>query len=340
MNVVAITGPGQVELVNRPDPVVDDNYAVIRIDSAPMCTEWRSFQTGRVTDTLGHEAAGVVVAVGPRCAVRMGTRVVVMPQDPCGRCELCLAGNYIRCQSTRNPLDVCGSPNGRATFAQLCIQQDWMLLPIPDDVSTLHAAMACCGLGPAFGAIERMNVTPNDTVLVSGLGPVGLGVVICAAARGSRVIGLEPNPFRASLAKELGAECVIDPTADDAHVRLMDVTSRRGADFSVETSSTDSGPGFLHSCTKIGGQMASIGWGGPVNMRDIVGRGVSIFGQWHWNHVNDGEAMFRLIRRVEPLLDRFITHRFALSDVQKAFEVQASGTCGKVVLLPNGPQSS
>src|ERR1019366_8940635 len=139
-----------------------DNYALIRIHAAPMCTEWHAYRDGKVGDVLGHEAAGEIVDAPPGGRWRIGDRVVVMPQDACGACSLCLAGNNIRCQSPRDPLDVCSSQTGRATYAELCIQHDWLLLGVPDDISIDHAGMACCGLGPAFGAMQRMDVNSTD----------------------------------------------------------------------------------------------------------------------------------------------------------------------------------
>ena len=332
LKVVAVTGPGRAGLVERPDPKVADNYALVRIEAAPMCTEWHAYRDGTASDCLGHEAAGIVVDAGARSGVAKGTRVVVMPQNPCGKCEPCLSGNWIRCQSPLDPYAICDCTTGRATFAELCIQQDWLLLPIPDDVSTEHASMACCGLGPAFGATSAMEAGPGDTVLVSGLGPVGLGCVVCASVRGARVVGIEGNPYRSSLAKELGASAIVDPADPEAHDKLLELTAGRGADKSIEASSQESAPAFLLQATRIGGQMASIGWGGPVNMRDVVARGVTVFGQWHWNHLRDAEAMFETIRRARPLIDKLITHRFPLDQVREAFELQLTGRCGKVVL--------
>src|SRR3972149_3597995 len=67
------------------------------------------------------------------------------PQYPCGKCSLCLAGEYIHCQHCVDPLALCGSTTGTATYAQYCIKQDWLLIPIPAGMSYDDASMACCG---------------------------------------------------------------------------------------------------------------------------------------------------------------------------------------------------
>ena len=84
-----------------------------------------------------------------------------------------LGGAYIHCQNGVNPLDMCGCEAGTSTCAQYCIEQDWLLLPIPAGVSYDHAGMACCGIGPTFGAMQTIGVGAFETVLVTGAGPVG-----------------------------------------------------------------------------------------------------------------------------------------------------------------------
>ena len=336
MKVVAITGRRECALADRPDPVVKDNYVLIKITAAPMCTEVAAYRNGELSDTLGHEAAGEVVEVAQLGRVKVGDRVVVMPQNGCGRCDLCLAGEHIRCQSPRDPLKECGSQSGRATYAQYCIQQDWLLYPVPDDISIEHASMACCGLGPTFNAVHRMNVVSTDTLLISGLGAVGLGGVINARLRGARVIGVEANPWRTSLAMRLGAEAVIDPNDADALQKVLELTQGRGADKSIEASSAESAPGFLLRATKINGEITTVGWGGPIFARDLLAKGITFRAAWHWNHLADAEAMRKTIRASGESIDILISHRLPMSRVQEAWELQIKGECGKVVLNPWG----
>jgi L-iditol 2-dehydrogenase len=261
---------------------------------------------------------------------------VVMPQNGCGRCDLCLAGEHIRCQSPVDPYAINGKKLGRATYAQYCLQQDWLLYPAPKELSIEHASMACCGLGPTFTAMQMMEVNGLDTVLISGLGPVGLGGIINARLRGARVIGIEGNPYRAALAKELGAETVLDPAAPDLQQQVKSLTGGKGADKSIECSSTEAAPATLANLTRINGQLTSVGWGGPIDMKTVVSRGLTVRGAWHWNHLRDGEAMRRTLIAAQPYLDTLITHRFPMSKVKEAWEVQATGMCGKVLLDPWG----
>ena len=334
MKVAAVTGPGKAEVVEVPDPTVADNYCLVKITAAPMCTEFHGLAKGNPTHSMGHEAAGVIVDVGPRAGLAKGDRVVVMPQNPCGRCHLCLAGEHIHCQHPRKWKDICGCDDGRATFAQYCIQQDWLCWPIPDDISDEHASLACCGLGPTFNACRLMGVSGDDTVIVSGLGPVGLGGVINATHLGARVIGLDLSPYRLALARDLGAAEVIDPTAEGALDRILELTGGIGADKVIETANTAESVKFGAEAVRRKGQLAFVSWAGELPVRTIVAKGLRIHGAWHWNHQTHGRAMLGVLGANAAKFDRMITHRFGLTRIADAFACQESGQCGKVILDP------
>lgn len=97
MQVVSITGERHCSLVERPTPKASGDMVVVQVEVAPMCTEYKSYAADHRTDCLGHEAAGIVGEVAQPGRVRLGDRVVVMPQYPCGCCALCLRGEYMHC---------------------------------------------------------------------------------------------------------------------------------------------------------------------------------------------------------------------------------------------------
>ena len=188
MKKAVIAGKGQAALVDVPVPRPVRNWALIKVHAAPMCTECKAFLSGHRSEFLGHEAVGEVVALDQPGRVQVGDRVVVMPQYPCGVCELCVAGDYIHCQHNADFEEFTGSPEGRATYAQYLLKPDWLLPKIPDGVSYERAGLALCALGPSFGALAAMAVGAFDTVLITGAGPVGLGGVVNAKHLGARVI--------------------------------------------------------------------------------------------------------------------------------------------------------
>ncbi len=336
MNVAAITGGRQAWLVEREKPAAHGPFAVVRVRVAPMCTEYKAYRDGQESDRLGHEAAGEVVEVAQEGPVSVGDRVVVMPQYPCGKCELCLAGEFIHCEHNVDVHAVTGNETGRATMAEYVIKQHHLLVPIPDGMSYEHASMACCGLGPTFGAMERMRVDAFDTVLIVGLGPVGLGGVINGAYRGARVIGVETNAYRAELARELGAEVVIDPAEEQAAARLKELTAGRGVDCGIDCTGVPAGQLLLLDAAKRKGRTAMVGEGGDVTINvaaHLLRKGLVVHGVWHYN-LGLAPKLMRMIARLGPKLDRLITHSFPLEKLAEAFELQLTGQCGKVLLKP------
>lgn len=333
MREIIINKKGQIEILKHPTPEPQKDYVLIRITAIPMCTEWHSYKDKNEAQSLGHEAAGIVEAVGPQVhRVKIGDRVVVMPQDSCGACPLCLAGDYIHCVNAVDPFTINGVSYGRATFATHCLQQERLLVPVPADISDKHASMACCGLGPTFNATQLMNVRSYDTVLIAGLGPVGLGGVINATHLGARTIGLDPSPYRAELAKQLGAEAVIDPTQKNALEQIFDLSG--GVDKAVETSNQPVSPPLLIEALQPKGHLALVSWTGEIQVPRIVAKGLTVHGAWHWNSLRDTDAMFDVIRRNRAKLDKVITHTFPLEEVEKAWYIQISGQCGKIILQP------
>ena len=102
MKVAAIFGERKGGVIDVPDPKPKDNWVLVKIHAAPMCTEYKGFTGGRKTTSLGHEAAGEVVEIAQPGRVSVGDRVAVMPQYPCGTCPLCVSGDYIHCQQSAN----------------------------------------------------------------------------------------------------------------------------------------------------------------------------------------------------------------------------------------------
>ncbi|HUT25655.1 MAG TPA: zinc-binding dehydrogenase [Sumerlaeia bacterium] len=333
MQIVKIVGERRAELVDAPDPRAKDEFVVVKIHAAPMCTEYHAFKAGNVCQSIGHEAAGEVVEVAQPGKVKAGDRVVVMPQHPCGKCHLCLKGEYIHCQNNLDVAKVAGYAHGTGTYAQCVLKQDWLLVPIPEGMSYEHAGMACCGLGPTFGAMQRMAADAFDTILISGLGPVGLGGVVNAVHRGARVIGVDGHPYRAALAKELGAQAVVDPSDENALGKIMDLTGGIGVDKAIETSGFAEAKPLLMNAVRRNGHAAFVGWSGQVDVSTIIAKGLTLHGAWHWN-LGDSPRMMRVIAESGQLLDKHITHTFPMSRVQEAFELQVTGNCGKVILHP------
>ncbi len=335
MKKAVLLGERQAGIVDVPGPCPKEDWVVVKVHAAPMCTEYKRFLSGQPSDYLGHEAAGEVVEVAQPGRVRVGDRVVVMPSYPCGGCELCVAGDYIHCQHSTDVAAFTGSREGSATMAQYLLKPDWLLPPIPDGVSYEHASLACCALGPTFGAFDAMGLSAFDTVLITGAGPVGLGGVVNARFRGARVIVAEPAPWRAERARQMGAT-VIDPRQADALEQITQLTDGRGVDSAVDCSGDGTAQRLCIDATRRKGKVAFVGESYeplPITVSpDMIRKGLTLIGSWHYNLKLFPQVM-QVIQR-SPLIDQLISHVFPLSRIQEAFEVSAAGETAKVILKP------
>jgi L-iditol 2-dehydrogenase len=336
MKKAVILGERQAGLVEVPDPQPKEDWAVVKVHAAPMCAEYKGFVAGQKADFLGHEAAGEVVAVAQPGRVKVGDRVVVMPQYPCGKCPLCVAGDYIHCEHTYDVAQFLGTREGTATYAQYLVKPSWLLPAIPEGVSYEKASLACCALGPSFGAFERMGLSAFDTVLITGAGPVGLGALANARYRGARAIVLESVPWRVQRAQEMGAAAVLDPREEGLAVRIKELTGGVGVDCALDCAGNVQAERLCIDATRRKGQVAFVGeCGNDLAIRvspDLIRKGLMVFGSWHYNL-----SLFPLIMQViqrSPLMDLLISHVLPMSQIQAAFELSASHETAKVILKP------
>jgi L-iditol 2-dehydrogenase len=336
MKKVVVDGKRLATLVDVSDLMPVGNWVVVKVHAAPMCAEYKSFVGGARDGSLGHEAAGEVVAVAQPGRVKLGDRVVAMPLYGCGRCALCLSGDYIHCQQQPDFAMATGQNEGRATMAQYILKQDWLLMPIPEGMSYERGALACCGLGPSFGAMQTMGVSAFDTILITGLGPVGLGAIVNARFRGARVIAVESVPWRVERAQAMGVTAVLDPRDDGVLAQIMELTGGRGADCALDCSGNVQAERLCVDATRRKGKIAFVGeCYDDLTLRispDMIRKGLTLIGAWHYN-LNDYPKIVQVIQE-SPLIDQLISHVIPMSEIQAAFELSASHETAKIILHP------
>lgn len=336
MKKAVILGERRAGLVEAPDPVPVENWVVVKVHAAPMCAEYKRFVAGDKADSLGHEAAGEVVSVAQPGRVKVGDRVVVMPLYACGKCELCVSGDYIHCEHSPGFPEAVGSGEGRATYSQYLLKPDWLLPAIPEGVSYEHASLACCALGPSFGAFQTMGLSAFDAVLITGLGPVGLGAIVNARFRGARVIAVESVPYRVERARQMGAEAVLDPRQEGVAEKIKELTGGRGVDCALDCSGTVAAERLCVDATRRKGKVAFVGeCFDDLAIRvspDLIRKGLTVVGSWHYN-LQHFPSVMKVIQE-SPLIDRLISHVIPMSEIQAAFELSASHQTAKVILKP------
>jgi threonine dehydrogenase-like Zn-dependent dehydrogenase len=335
MKKVAIIGVRKTALVDGPDPKPKGDWVLVKVQAAPLCTEWKAFEAGGACDQLGHEAAGEVAAVDQPGHVRVGDRVVVMPLAPCGVCALCRQGDYIHCEHSYDFKAVHGSLDGSATVAQYLLKPSWLLLPIPEPMSYERASLACCALGPSFGAFEVMGLSAADTVLITGAGPVGLGAVVNARFRAARVLVAESVPWRIRRAAQMGAT-VLDPAAGDVVAQVKDLTGGMGVDAALDCSGTVPGERTCIEAARRKGKVAFVGECAedlPIRVSpDLIRKGLTVIGSWHYN-LYGFPAILRVIKE-SPLIDLLVSHVMPMAAIQEALALCASKQCAKVIVKP------
>jgi 2-desacetyl-2-hydroxyethyl bacteriochlorophyllide A dehydrogenase len=212
MAAAVYQGEGRINIEELPVPTLDADAVLVEVSHCGICgTDLHLVleRFARPGTVLGHEWAGTVVAAGAAAAGdwEPGARVVWNPQAGCGTCRACRRGRPSVCLR-REPPDYLGF---RGAFCQYVTADPGRLLRIPGSLSTRAAALT----EPTAIALHTVNlsgVTPDDRVLVTGAGPVGLLIVAVLRTRGVRDITVsEPAPRRRDRARAVGAERVVTP---------------------------------------------------------------------------------------------------------------------------------
>jgi L-iditol 2-dehydrogenase len=336
MKMAVILGERRAGLIDVPDPQPKDNWVLVKVHASALCTEYKAFLVGRKLNLSGHEGAGEVIAVAQPGKVTVGDRVVILPQFPCGKCALCLAGDFIYCENNYDFEEFVGSKIGIGTFAHYVLKPDWLLPPIPEGVSYDHATMAIDGIGASFGAFQAININASDTLLITGLGPVGLGAVVNARFRSCRIIGVEPISWRRERALQMGIDFVFDPGEPDLLRKILALTGGKGVSCALDCSGKVQSQRLCIDATQRKGRVAFIGETNDVLAirvsPDMIRKGITLVGSWLYN-MSDYYKVMQVIQQ-SPLIDLLISHSMPMSQIQSAFELLASGESAKVVVNP------
>jgi len=334
MKKVVISGVKETKIVELPIPVPFEDWVLVKVHAVPICTEWKAWKVGR--HYPGHEAAGEVVAVAKPCEVKVGDRVTVMPGMPCGHCDLCRQGEYIHCQSSSNYREFVDYKIDGDTHVQYLLKPSRLLAPMPDGVSYEKGSLACCALGPVMGACDNMNVDPFDVVLITGLGPVGLGGVVISKFRRAKVIGVDCSEYRRNKAVELGADLVLDPDNPDIVNIIKSFEQGKGPSACLECAGEVSAQRLCIDTVRRRGKIALIGECGddlPIRASsDFIRTGITLFGQWHYN-LNLIPKIMQVIKE-SPAVDKLISHVVPMSGLSEALALNAAEQTAKVIMKP------
>ena len=282
----------------------------------------------------GHEPCGQIVAEGPGLRrFKKGDRVIVYHISGCGVCNDCRRGYMISCTSHHRAAYGWQRNGGMAPY-MLAEEKDLVLLP--DELSYVDGAQVACGFGTVYEGLDRVGISGNDVVLVTGLGPVGLAALMLAKAMGAnKLIGIDVIDERLALAQELGLADHVLKAAPDNVAEILALTGGKGVEKAIDASANDSARLTAIQATRKWGKILFIGEGGTVNFqpsRDIIHDQKTIYGSWVTSIWLMEDLVERIVRwGIHP--EDLVTHKFTLDQAGEAYSLMASGKSGKVAVV-------
>jgi alcohol dehydrogenase len=343
VKAVVLAGVGDVRVEEVPDAeLLEPTDAIVAVRAAAICGAdlfplhglTPGFENGTV---MGHEFAGVVVDKGDAVSgVEVGQRVVNTSMVADGTCPACRAGRVTQC-SGRALFGYSGVyprlDGGQAELVRVP-QADRALRALPDEVSDDAAVFLADILPTGHGAVVRGGVSPGDTVVVVGCGPVGPMAVLCAAGVAGRLIAVDGVAARRGLAERLGAEAVEPERAADA---VAEATGGLGADVVIEAAGSAGGLDASLKLARGRGVVSVVGahfepdypldnalmFERELTLRFSIG-----------DPTADGALLLGKLASGELDPTAVITHRLPLADAAEAYRLFDSREATKVVLTP------
>jgi Zn-dependent alcohol dehydrogenase len=348
MQAALLESPGGPMVVDRID-IADPGAGQVRVRVA-HCGVCHSDLTVAASGlaplpvVLGHEAAGIVDAVGEGVtSLEEGDAVVLTPLPPCGRCYWCVRGEPGVCINSRSIMSAtfldgstglsrAGQPVyrglGVGAFAEQVLTHETGAIKVPDDTPLDVACVLGCAVQTGVGAVlNTANVEAGATVLVLGLGGIGLSVVQGARVAGaSRIIVSDPVEARRKAAERLGATDVIDPDRDDVVSTAFAITDV-GVDYAFEAAGRAALVSVGLDAVRPGGTAVCVG-APPIDESITIAPAVVFSASekklvgcllGSSNSIRDIPRLLALWRSGHLDLEALITTRRSLTEINEAF---------------------
>jgi S-(hydroxymethyl)glutathione dehydrogenase/alcohol dehydrogenase len=349
--------PMVVERIGLRD--VGPNDVRVRIDATGVCHSDLSLAHGVLAQplpaVLGHEACGTVLEIGSEVTgVTVGERVIPLWITPCGDCMHCVRGEAHLCVtgSARGAepyaLSAAGEPIypglSVGSFAEQTVVPAAAVVKVPDDITSAQAALLGCAVTTGVGAVTKTAaVTQGSSVLVVGLGGVGLAAVQGAKLAGaSTIIATDRNPAKADLALKLGADHFV-AADDDTRKAVRGLTGGQGADYAFDCVGSPTTIRAAWGMARRGGSVCVVGIGGKDDK--VVFSALELF---HFartltgcvagslDAAHDMPRYFEHVRAGRLDLAAMVTGQGHLGDVERALADMVVGQGIRTLITPSG----
>ena len=337
--------PGNRELQIREFPVPEPGHGqvLVRMKASSLCGSdlraiYRPIDQGTGPEAYrgviaGHEPCGIIERVGPGVArFKVGDRVVLYHIVGCGLCPECQSGWQISCSRPERAAYGWQRDGGHADFL---LAEERTLVALPDELSYLDGAMVACGVGTAYAACLRAAVSGHDRVLITGLGPVGLGAAMLCQALGAQVVGMDTMPERRDLAAQIGVGEIVGGEGDTLREHLRAITHGHGFEVAIDCSGNAEARHLCLEMAREWGRVVYVGEGGSVSFAPsplLIHKQLALYGSWVCSVPQMEDLLERLVRwHLSPA--KMVTHQFRLDQAREAYELFDSGRTGKVAIV-------
>ncbi len=336
--VKAEAGPGaQLRDIAIPEPPRDG--VLVKVKAVSLCGtdlhvfNWDSWSAARVKPplTMGHEWAGEVVACGPDVqGLSIGDTVSGESHAVCGHCRQCRTGQGHVCRNTR----IFGVDTNGCFSDYFAVPQASVLRNDPSVPP--HVACIQDPLGNAVHAVQVGEIA-GMSVAVLGCGPIGqFAIAVCRALGSGRIFATDVSPYRRALAEQLGADCVLNPLADDVDAVIDRETLGEGVDVVLEMSGAVPAVRQAMRLARPGGRVSLMGIpSAPVEIdisEDVIFKGLTLHGVVGRRLYGTWITMQNLLANGRLDIAPILTHRLRFDQFEEGFALMQSGQCGKVVL--------
>lgn len=305
------------------NPRMDE--VIIKVKYSAICGTdlhlYRGETPAKYPVILGHEYAGEVLMVGSSIRTfKPGDRVVGSYMVSCGKCRFCIIGKPHLCEKRLMfGINIDGS---FAEYMRIPLAER-VLVKIPDEINLEDAVLIPDTFLTALNAVE-IGLKTGETILVTGLGSIGLSVVIAAKIMGAgKIIGTVRREKPAKIAEELGVNYIINPEDENILNKIMKLTDNYGVDVSIEASGSPRNIRLAFESLKPGGKLIQVAI--PIepvtlDLKYMIGMEKSIIGALNPGTIIHIEKALNLIKDRINDLRKIVTHKYDLEEVNKAME--------------------